>query len=306
MEGPTFRKRPPVEQNLYRQLKRYAAMTVANCAAAADNVDHIAGTHRDDAPYLKAMLYTLSTTSDPVLMSHIIRCFHNLINNSPGRCGRILIDAGLLSTVFLNPTNVSRETLRRSGLVSEEGSGGGNEKLNKYLGYDKIPVDDDSQEEHMDKLLKEEIDGGRPGAAASSAPLLLLQVINIDSCIYLCDMLVAMITSGEYCKVRIMKTKKDNPLIFQKILTHWEGSQLKDRRLAPHLALLCSTVAFEVDCQHEFLLQGGVRLVVRMYEEHFPDDEYVRLCCVLSILYLVSPADNTTGQEKPATSRVQE
>ncbi|KAF4751311.1 hypothetical protein FOZ62_014932, partial [Perkinsus olseni] len=306
MEGPTFRKRPPVEQNLYRQLKRYAAMTVANCAAAADNVDHIAGTHRDDAPYLKAMLYTLSTTGDPVLMSHIIRCFHNLINNSPGRCGRILIDAGLLSTVFLNPTNVSRETLRRSGLVSEGGSGAGNEKLNKYLGYDKIPVDDDRQEEHMEKLLQEEVDGGRPGAAASSAPLLLLQVINIDSCIYLCDMLVAMITSGEYCKVRIMKTKKDNPLVFQKILTHWEGSQLKDRRLAPHLALLCSTVAFEVDCHHEFLLQGGVRLVVRMYEEHFPDDEYVRLCCVLSILYLVSPADNTTGQEKPAASRVQE
>ncbi|KAF4704272.1 hypothetical protein FOZ63_010177, partial [Perkinsus olseni] len=186
------------------------------------------------------------------------------------------------------------------------GSGAGNEKLNKYLGYDKIPVDDDRQEEHMEKLLQEEVDGGRPGAAASSAPLLLLQVINIDSCIYLCDMLVAMITSGEYCKVRIMKTKKDNPLVFQKILTHWEGSQLKDRRLAPHLALLCSTVAFEVDCHHEFLLQGGVRLVVRMYEEHFPDDEYVRLCCVLSILYLVSPADNTTGQEKPAASRVQE
>lgn len=35
--------------------------------------------------------------------------------------------------------------------------------------------------------------------------LLLLQVMNIESCIYLCDMLIAMINSEEYCKVRIMK-----------------------------------------------------------------------------------------------------
>lgn len=45
-----------VEQSLYRQLRRYAAMTVANCAAAKENIDHILGGHRDDAPYIKAML----------------------------------------------------------------------------------------------------------------------------------------------------------------------------------------------------------------------------------------------------------
>ncbi|KAF4665375.1 hypothetical protein FOL47_004642 [Perkinsus chesapeaki] len=268
MEGGTRfdKERSPVERNLHRQLRRYAAMTVANCAAAADNVDHIIGTHRDDAPYLKAMLSTLSSTQDPVLMSHIIRCFHNMVNNSPPRCGRILIDAGLLGALFLNPTNITKESLRRSGMVSEDS------KLDRYLGYDKIPQDDE-KEDHMEKLMKE--DEEQLGDSSQAAPLLLLEA------------------------------RRDNPLIFQKILTHWEASQLKDRRLAPHVALLCSTTAFEEDCQGEFLLQGGVRLAVKMYEEHFPEDEYVRLCCVLSILYIVSPPASPT-QDEYTSVRAQE
>merc|ERR1740138_32947 len=61
---------------------------------------------------------------------------------------------------------------------------------------------------------------------------------------------------------------------------------------------MCSAFAYHGDAHQEFVLQGGVRLVIDLYQR--AKVEHVRLCCLLTILYLAesSHAQRSIAQER--------
>ncbi|CEM05206.1 unnamed protein product [Vitrella brassicaformis CCMP3155] len=72
--------------------------------------------------------------------------------------------------------------------------------------------------------------------------------------------------------------------LFSTIHTSWRD-YLGLREVATRLALLCSTLTYYDDTIHEFVLQNGVYLVALLYDK-VPTDEYIRVCCLLTFLYI--------------------
>ncbi|CAK9000834.1 Hypothetical protein (Fragment) [Durusdinium trenchii] len=61
---------------------------------------------------------------------------------------------------------------------------------------------------------------------------------------------------------------------------------------------MCSSFCYHADSHQEFVLQGGVRLVIQMYSKS--KVEHVRLCCLLCLLYLAESGSSqrAIAQEK--------
>lgn len=104
-----------------------------------------------------------------------------------------------------------------------------------------------------------------------------LESLTIASAVYLADTLRHIVADAE---VREMVM---NEQIFVTLADAWV-TYLQDPKVMPHLALMCSAFAYYEDVHQEFVLQGGVRMVQSLYTDSTV--EHVRLCCILTLLYL--------------------
>lgn len=104
-----------------------------------------------------------------------------------------------------------------------------------------------------------------------------LESLSITSAIYLCD------TCRQLVEDAVVRNQLMQEMIIKSMLDAWVV-YIEDPQIAPHLALMASALAYHADTHEEFVLQGGVRLVIELYSRS--DIEHVRLCCVLSLLYL--------------------
>ena len=76
--------------------------------------------------------------------------------------------------------------------------------------------------------------------------------MSICAAIYLCDCCRQL---AEDTMVRMEFLKH---MIFASVVDAWE-QHLREPRIQPHLALLCSAFCYYADSHQEFVLQGGVR-----------------------------------------------
>lgn len=104
-----------------------------------------------------------------------------------------------------------------------------------------------------------------------------LESLSITSAIYLCD------TCRQLSDDAVVRSQLLSAMVIKSMLDAWV-SQIEDPQIAPHLALMASAIAYHTDTHDEFVMQGGVRLVIDLYSRS--PVEHVRLCCLLTILYL--------------------
>lgn len=104
-----------------------------------------------------------------------------------------------------------------------------------------------------------------------------LESLTIPSIVYLADTL-RCIVADTVVRGLLMEEQ-----IFVTMSDAW-NTILEDPRVMPHIALMCSAVAYHSDAHEEFVLQGGVRVIIQMYSDSTV--EHVRLCCILTLLYL--------------------
>jgi hypothetical protein len=118
-----------------------------------------------------------------------------------------------------------------------------------------------------------------------------LEGLSVTSAIYLCD------TCRHLSDDAVVRQHLIERALFQTMVDAW-AVYVEDPRLAPHLALMCSSFAHHSDCHQEFVMQHGVRLVIELYTRS--EVEHVRLCCLLTLLYL---ADSSFSQRSIAQER---
>lgn len=119
-----------------------------------------------------------------------------------------------------------------------------------------------------------------------------LESLSVVSAIYLCDLCRQVANTDAVVRATLLEE-----MIFSVLTDAWVV-YLEDPRLAPHLALMCSSFCYHADSHQEFVLQGGVRLVIQMYSKS--KVEHVRLCCLLCLLYLAESGSSqrAIAQEK--------
>ncbi|CAE7892743.1 unnamed protein product [Symbiodinium sp. KB8] len=119
-----------------------------------------------------------------------------------------------------------------------------------------------------------------------------LESLSIVSAIYLCDLCRQVANTDAVVRATLLEE-----MIFSVLTDAWVV-YLEDPRLAPHLGLMCSAFCYHSDSHQEFVLQGGVRLVIQMYTKS--KVEHVRLCCLLCLLYLAETghSQRSIAQEK--------
>eukprot|EP00931_Biecheleriopsis_adriatica_P096456 TRINITY_DN7010_c0_g1_i1.p1 TRINITY_DN7010_c0_g1~~TRINITY_DN7010_c0_g1_i1.p1 ORF type:complete len:5389 (-),score=1202.56 TRINITY_DN7010_c0_g1_i1:94-16260(-) len=118
-----------------------------------------------------------------------------------------------------------------------------------------------------------------------------LESLSIVSAIYLCD------TCRQLAGDAVVRATLLEEMLFSVLADAWVV-YVEDQRLAPHLALMCSAFCYHTDSHSEFVLQGGVRLVIQLYSQS--KVEHVRLCSLLSLLYLAESGQSQRciAQEK--------
>ncbi|CAE8591234.1 unnamed protein product, partial [Polarella glacialis] len=104
-----------------------------------------------------------------------------------------------------------------------------------------------------------------------------LESLSITSAIYLCD------TCRQLAGDAVVRATLMEEMLFSILADAWVV-YIEDPRIAPHLALMCSAFCYHSDAHQEFVLQGGVRLVIQLYSKS--KVEHVRLCSLLTLLYL--------------------
>eukprot|EP00392_Amoebophrya_sp_AT5.2_P006240 g6250.t1 len=105
-----------------------------------------------------------------------------------------------------------------------------------------------------------------------------LKKLSLTSAIYFCD-LCRQLT--DEMSVRQELTRN---MFFASLIDSWDGGLLEEQELSPHLSLMFSAFLYYADTHREFVLQGGLRILVEVYNTS--KNEHVRLCCLLSLLYL--------------------
>jgi len=118
-----------------------------------------------------------------------------------------------------------------------------------------------------------------------------LESLSITSAIYLCD------TCRQLAEDTVVRGQILQQMMFQTMLDAW-AVYIEEPHIAPHLALMCSAFAYHADTHQEYVMQGGVRLVIELYSRS--EVEHVRLCCILTLLYL---ADSSFSQRSIAQER---
>eukprot|EP00930_Biecheleria_cincta_P042926 TRINITY_DN29538_c0_g1_i1.p1 TRINITY_DN29538_c0_g1~~TRINITY_DN29538_c0_g1_i1.p1 ORF type:complete len:5332 (-),score=1004.55 TRINITY_DN29538_c0_g1_i1:66-16061(-) len=104
-----------------------------------------------------------------------------------------------------------------------------------------------------------------------------LESLSVTAAIYLCD------TCRQLANDAVVRSTMLEEMLFSVLTDAWVV-YIEDPRLAPHLALMCSAFCYHTDAHQEFVLQGGVRLLIQLYSKS--KVEHVRLCSLLSLLYL--------------------
>jgi hypothetical protein len=118
-----------------------------------------------------------------------------------------------------------------------------------------------------------------------------LESLSITAAIYVCDTCRHLVEDG------VVRQHLREQQIFQTMIDAWPV-HIEEPRLAPHLALMCSTFTHHSDTHRDFVMQHGVRLVIELYSRS--EVEHVRLCCILTLLYL---ADTKFSQRSIAQER---
>ncbi|CAD7957194.1 unnamed protein product [Amoebophrya sp. A120] len=105
-----------------------------------------------------------------------------------------------------------------------------------------------------------------------------LKKLSLTSAIYFCD-LCRQLTDEMSVRQELTRS-----MFFASLIDSWDGGLLEEQELSPHLSLMFSAFLYYADTHREFVLQGGLRILVEIYNTS--KNEHVRLCCLLSLLYL--------------------
>merc|ERR1719253_2390542 len=90
----------------------------------------------------------------------------------------------------------------------------------------------------------------------------LLSAMTPHAAIYVADTF-RHLSDDMYCRTELNKPPQ---MLFTAICDGW-ARLLGDKRVGPHLALMCCAFAYHQDIHNEFVMQGGISLVTQLYEQ---------------------------------------